>query len=110
MQLVNVESGEQITRFCGGDFPDSAVYPRSVRMHFHSDEQGAYPGFQIIAKVVEEPADPCEGDGIAMSDEQGVIMSPNHPGNYGNNLDCTWTVQHGVCLGFFNILSIFHTV
>ena len=95
-QLNDTVEGREITRFCGNDFPEQPFYPRSLRVHFHTDVSSRFTGFKITAKAADAPADPCAGSGVVINDASGVIMSPNHPGNYANNLDCTWTVEHNV--------------
>ena len=95
-QLNDTVEGREITRFCGNDFPEEPFYPRSLRVHFHTDVSSRFTGFKITAKAADAPADPCAGSGVVIDDASGVIMSPNHPGNYANNLDCTWTVEHNV--------------
>lgn len=58
-------------------------------MHFHSDESGNYPGFQITYSAVEGLPN-CGGTFTA---ERGEIHSPGYDGEYPPDVTCEYRIR-----------------
>lgn len=60
-------------------------------IHFHSDESGNYPGFQITYSVVEG----IPGCGGVYTAQQGEIRSPTYDGTYPADALCEYKITLG---------------
>ncbi|XP_070536661.1 cubilin-like [Ptychodera flava] len=73
-------------RYCGNEIPDLVLVPtRSAFVIFRTDRNLNKPGFRANWEV--------EGCGGYLTDETGVISSPNYPGNYDHNDRCAWLIE-----------------
>ncbi|XP_065303751.1 cubilin-like [Dermacentor albipictus] len=98
------------TRVCGTVVPGTVRLmdfrePQKV-MRFHTDDSQSDRGFHIAVRQNEcdEPASTPGGGAVPAGDEEGecdetihkpeaMLLSANYPANYGNNLDCRYTVR-----------------
>lgn len=58
-------------------------------MHFHSDESGNYPGFQITYSAVEG----LPGCGGTFTSDRGEIHSPGYDGEYPPEVTCEYRIK-----------------
>jgi len=66
---------------------------------FHTDYSVVRSGFSLSYEVLADPAgdasnaaaDVCDGGELVAG--VGFVQSPNHPENYGSNLDCSITIR-----------------
>ncbi|XP_049269090.1 cubilin [Rhipicephalus sanguineus] len=98
------------TRVCGTVVPGTVRLmdfrePQKV-MRFHTDDSQSDRGFHIAVRQNEcdDPASTSGGGGGQAGDEEAecdetihkpeaMLLSANYPANYGNNLDCRYTVR-----------------
>ncbi|XP_070576117.1 bone morphogenetic protein 1-like [Ptychodera flava] len=88
-------------RHDGSDIPGSLTSSGdSVWLTFHSDGSQSFSGFQVMASGVggddddDDDNSECGGNHIVSAGNSIEITSPNYPENYGDNVDCTWTVTN----------------
>ncbi|CAL8294544.1 unnamed protein product [Merluccius merluccius] len=60
---------------------------RGIQAHHWSRLLFLYVGLLLATSVNAD-----DGCGGTLRGQSGVITSPNYPGEYNNNADCTWTV------------------
>nr|XP_008192422.1 PREDICTED: cubilin [Tribolium castaneum] len=77
-------------KFCNTTHPSPLFSPSGeVLVHFHSDMDKNYPGFQITYSVVEG----MPGCGGVYTRSQDEIRSPMYNGNYPNDIQCEYKIQ-----------------
>lgn len=77
-------------QFCTSDSPSpiQTTGPYAF-LRFHSNSANTGQGFHITyTSMLIDP-----GCGGAITDDSGVIISPNYPNDYNHNADCIWTIQ-----------------
>ncbi|XP_072020163.1 LOW QUALITY PROTEIN: cubilin-like [Amphiura filiformis] len=78
-------SGQLIGRYCGETVPEPISAPyRSLYIQFRSDASEQRTGFKLYYSASE-----CGG---LQSGTNGVITSPNYPGNYNHTNHCAWLI------------------
>lgn len=60
-----------------------------MHIHFHSDESGNYPGFQITYSVIEG----LPGCGGTFTSEMGEFRSPEFDGLYPSEITCEYKIK-----------------
>ncbi|XP_019640486.1 PREDICTED: CUB and sushi domain-containing protein 1-like [Branchiostoma belcheri] len=79
--------------FCGAALPPTLWTVGNVMtVKFHTD--GSVPRTGFKAKYSMVSAACVHGETLTLTDSvpEGYIMSPNYPGNYPNNADCSWII------------------
>ncbi|CAH1245558.1 TLL1 [Branchiostoma lanceolatum] len=87
---VEVKVGDRsYGTYCGTRLPGSISANQDVHIHFVSDATVSAKGFKFQFKIDHTGNTPC---GTHLTDNYGVVTSPNYPADYPNNLYCTWVI------------------
>ncbi|GFS04728.1 cubilin [Elysia marginata] len=90
-------NGRLIGKFCGNsanskqwrylinETPVVVIPTANIWIAFITDKSGGDKGFQMNYTFTD-----CGG---VLTGSEGVIVSPNYPGNYSNNIDCAWLIK-----------------
>lgn len=82
--------GKVFAKYCNTSHPEPLYSPGAeVNVHFHSDETGNYPGFQITYSSVEG----LPGCGGTFTAERGEIHSPGYEGEYPPEITCEYKIK-----------------
>ncbi|CAH1775425.1 unnamed protein product [Owenia fusiformis] len=86
---TTTETGGLLGRYCGSSTPPVLTSAENVMtVIFHSDASVAQQGF-AASYVGLNATTLCGGD---LTDETGLITSPNYPNNYFHSRECEWTI------------------
>ena len=81
-------NARNIGPFCGTDRPaDFTSSGNKLYVKLTTDGSGNRKGFEARFRANGPP--PCES---ILTGESGEFKSPNFPGNYPSNAECTWTI------------------
>ncbi|XP_017783006.1 PREDICTED: cubilin-like [Nicrophorus vespilloides] len=79
-----------LVQYCNTSHPEPLISPgHEVVAHFHSDEKGSFPGFQISYSIV----DGISGCGGIYTTPEGIINSPATNGKYPVNSFCEYKIK-----------------
>ncbi|XP_013797015.2 cubilin [Apteryx mantelli] len=80
------EEAALLTRGCGSSAPDPVVAPNNVITAVFQSQDA--PGQGFSASFISR----C---GVNFTDPTGLIVSPNYPSQYDNNLNCSYIIDQG---------------
>ncbi|XP_072174323.1 cubilin-like [Diadema setosum] len=84
------EADPVLGTFCSSSTPAPVdTSGNAAFLRFHSDASETDVGFQLT--YTSSQVDP--GCGGALTDDSGIIISPNYPNAYDHNKECIWTIE-----------------
>ncbi|EDV28197.1 uncharacterized protein TRIADDRAFT_53561 [Trichoplax adhaerens] len=78
--------------YCDGNAPNSPIVSsgNSVWIRFNSDRVNTGTGFELEYQQSNQSIVTCGG---LLTNTTGMILSPNYPNNYPNNVICRWSIR-----------------
>ncbi|XP_046553787.1 bone morphogenetic protein 1-like [Haliotis rubra] len=83
---------DTLSSWCGPSRPTFQSTGSAVTIHFHTDASTAKRGFKLAYFETNERYH-CGGALNITTTDYTTITSPNYPGPYPNNQECSWTIH-----------------